>query len=165
MENSSKFKKRPRIRPVDPRMLQAMGFKDPNELSSDSLELFVRKSELEFLNKMNESYANCVLSEPNKKSPLQIIDSGATIHVCHDQFLNIKFGNSGNIKIANGLRISLVGLETVTLQTLIKDQHTSFTLHNVAFVSQAHINLVSVRQLLEPGVCRAPVWRSWSAYV
>ena len=44
------------------------------------------------------------------KSSLQIIDSSATIHVCHDQsqFMNIKFGNYDNVKIANGLQIQVV---------------------------------------------------------
>lgn len=79
-----------------------------------------------------------------------IIDSGATNHMTGDDsiFQNIVFKNDlGDITIADGKRLKVEGLGTVTVTIQSQSSPMTLRLDNVAFVPELKGNLISVKAL------------------
>lgn len=125
------------------------------ESGDEILQINVPEQDYEAeLNKMSQIYtffAN--FSADIDPSVKWILDSGATIHMCHDKnmFSEIELSAKalGRVSIANGLQIPIEGTGTVKLECGKDENRFSLTLYNVAFVPNLRVNLISAQRLAE----------------
>lgn len=71
-----------------------------------------------------------------------IIDSGATHHVCHDRsrYTSIDITTTSNVNLPNGMIVKISGVGIVQLNEHI-------TLHNVLYIPEFRLNLLSISSL------------------
>ena len=119
-----------------------------------NLELNCMKSSSQILS-VNCNLKNNELKMNSIEQTLWIIDSGATIHMCHSLNLltNVKFHEGSSVIISDGRKIPIKG--SGTLHFTIPDEFGlmhSITVENVAFVPDLTVNLLSVRGLASLGI-------------
>ena len=89
------------------------------------------------------SYRKCLLST---LTPIWIIDSGATDHICHDLKLFHKYesvkGNDKNITVPDGRKVNIKHVGTVKLNDHV-------ILDNVFHVPEFRFNLISIHKLCQ----------------
>lgn len=117
--------------------------------ASDALSLDLSETES---NKILETYSlSCNTSSPEKISGF-IVDSGASISMAHDRALfDFIKRAAGNITIANGRQIPIIGRGDITLSVSTETTPTTLKLHNVAYAPDLHVNLISVNELNRAG--------------
>lgn len=135
-------------------------YEDPSEtskynfLSEVSIDIELNEDENELMNKLMEDYQKSFHSTSNFSNISGwIVDSGASMHMTHDAnlFLNLTMCDFGRIKIADGSFIPIKGIGRVKILIKTFGEPFALMLHNVAYVPNLHINLLSVNELDKSG--------------
>lgn len=119
---------------------------------TDLVDCFIDEAEMQAMNKSMEFYA--LLSSQSRNSrhvPGWLLDSGASVHMSFnlDLFTELRHGNFGTIKIANGTLIPIRGNGKVRILVGPADNQLALMLNNVAYAPDLHVNLLSVNKLNE----------------
>lgn len=80
-----------------------------------------------------------------------VVDSGATSSMCKDEeiMFDVDFTKKGNIFMANGDRISYIGIGKSKLKMILNGVKFESTLNNVLLAPQLDQNLSSVKRLCD----------------